>query len=480
MHAALLIDEILQLVFDFCADLPKTKPGWTFAQLARCCKAWKDPALDRLWARLDGMEPLLALLPKNSERQLPTHALPASFLANARRVRRITHTRETLSANTFHDLSPILPRLEHVALSFHGCMVHKTWTTSTRLKTINLTVGFSRAAQAVVDRSNAAASFLHQAGLCAPDLHSVQLRGRMSAALNQSVAALTRLQSLTIQSSCYLSPSTFATIATFPHLRVLEVHADHIQADEFEDMLAPESVCFPALQELTIRTGGPLLAAILTRLPVDSLTKLHLDMDKCLRGPAYMKPIFSLLAQKASTSLRELLVEDRTDFEDLEVYPPSQDFPHWYTLDVLSPLAPLKHLRRFVLRDPDFDDATLEQLAKWWPVLEHLDLGTFDPDHSVPKWKAQMTPAAYGVAAKFFARLTSLALPSIPPTSVDPEQSQQRALRCLTVGDVPNASTEGSSMVDALFTIFPSLNTLDCPTIAITDRFDTVVTGTRQ
>ncbi len=67
MHAALLIDEILQLVFDFCADLPKTEPKWTFAQLARCCRAWKDPAFDRLWARLTGVEPLLALLPKGHE-----------------------------------------------------------------------------------------------------------------------------------------------------------------------------------------------------------------------------------------------------------------------------------------------------------------------------------------------------------------------------------------------------------------------------
>ena len=62
MHIALLIDEILQLVLDHCAELPATDPEWTFAQLARCCKAWKDPALDRLWARMSGVGPLLALV----------------------------------------------------------------------------------------------------------------------------------------------------------------------------------------------------------------------------------------------------------------------------------------------------------------------------------------------------------------------------------------------------------------------------------
>ena len=46
---------------DFCADLSNADPQWTYAQLARCCRAWKDPALDRLWARLAGVGPLMAL-----------------------------------------------------------------------------------------------------------------------------------------------------------------------------------------------------------------------------------------------------------------------------------------------------------------------------------------------------------------------------------------------------------------------------------
>ena len=61
MHPALLIDEILQLVLDHCAELAEPSPRWTFAQLARCCRAWREPALDRLWARMDGVGPLLAL-----------------------------------------------------------------------------------------------------------------------------------------------------------------------------------------------------------------------------------------------------------------------------------------------------------------------------------------------------------------------------------------------------------------------------------
>ncbi len=354
-------------------------------------------------------------------------------------------------------------------------MVPQTWTTSTRLKTVSINIGFSRSVHAVLERSKAAASFLKQVGLCAPDLQSLQIRGRMSVALNESVVALASLRSLTIQSNCFLAPSTLVNIATFPSLRVLEVHASHIQADEFEELLAPEATCFPALQELTIRTEGPLLSAILHRIPVGTLTKLHVDLEKCLRGPAYMKPILELLAQKASTSLRDLTIEDRTELDELEGYLLAHDNPQWYTLDVLGPLARMNQLQRFVLRDPDATDANLEQMAKWWPQLKHLDLGTLDAEHSAPKWKAQISSAAYDTVAKSFTRLESLALPAIPPISVGPEWTQLKGLRLLTVGDVPSASADGPAIVDALLTMFPDLDTLHCPCTVISERFETVV-----
>ncbi|KAI0738523.1 hypothetical protein C8Q80DRAFT_1205911 [Daedaleopsis nitida] len=489
MHAALLIDEVLQLVFDFC-EHSETEPQWMFTQLARCCRAWKDPALDRLWARLNGVEPLLALLPKSYEKtfcRVPSER----FLANAARVRQITHSKDNLSAAIFRDLSPVLPRLETVALSFHGCMVPWKWTTSTRLKTVSIKVGFSLSSNAVVERSNAAASFLREAGRSAPDLHTLQIRGRMSAALNESVAALANLQSLTVQASCYLAPSTLAMIATFPRLRELEVHASHIDADEFEDSLPPAAHFFPALEELTIRTCGPLLTSILERLPVSTLSKLHVEMAKSIGGPSYMKPIFELLAEKASASLRELTIEDGTETDDLERYPPPPGTPRWYSLDLLSPLARMKQLRRVVMRDPDLRDGDLEVLAKWWPALEHLDLGMFDPEHFVPKWKAQMTPAAFGVAAKAFAKLERLGLPAKPPVEVDPKQAQQTTLRALMVGDVTSPAQDGRptevavdspaetidvvAVVDALLHMFPSLRTLDSPSTVLTERFVAVV-----
>jgi hypothetical protein len=60
MHRVLLIDEILRAIFGFFAyDSDHT----TLFQALRCCRAWKDPACDRLWRRLSGVAPLFALIP---------------------------------------------------------------------------------------------------------------------------------------------------------------------------------------------------------------------------------------------------------------------------------------------------------------------------------------------------------------------------------------------------------------------------------
>lgn len=67
MHCALLIDEILQDILKICSAWTEQEYRSSLCQIARCCKAWSDPALDRLWARLDSVTPLLRLLPEVSD-----------------------------------------------------------------------------------------------------------------------------------------------------------------------------------------------------------------------------------------------------------------------------------------------------------------------------------------------------------------------------------------------------------------------------
>jgi hypothetical protein len=67
MHPVLLIDELLRIILDHIdRDLNRLPVLKTFYRLAIVCRAWKDPALDYLWASLSSVDPLLALLPQVS------------------------------------------------------------------------------------------------------------------------------------------------------------------------------------------------------------------------------------------------------------------------------------------------------------------------------------------------------------------------------------------------------------------------------
>ncbi|KAG2066017.1 hypothetical protein BDR04DRAFT_1160737 [Suillus decipiens] len=66
MHLCILPPEILLQIFSIC-DLYQLQPicsRATLASLARTCRILKEPALDTLWKRIEGFEPLIACLPE--------------------------------------------------------------------------------------------------------------------------------------------------------------------------------------------------------------------------------------------------------------------------------------------------------------------------------------------------------------------------------------------------------------------------------
>ncbi|KAI0352166.1 hypothetical protein OH77DRAFT_1460967 [Trametes cingulata] len=483
MHRALLIDEILRLVFDHCVSLPDCEARWTLCQLARCCKAWKDLALDRLWSRLDGVGPLTSLLPCEEEEDMDASEIPPEFWEYAARVKQISHHR-FLEVPALDGHPGIMPRLEEVTLSFHGCMVSNAWMVSPRLKRIAVNIGYSYDAQTTIDRSNGVAMYLEQVRKTAPGLQSLRIRGRMTDSLNNAVASLSQLRNLTVHANCFLTCETLAAIATFPHLKSLNVHASSVQHADFAAALTRASApCFPALEELEIRASGSVLTVILEHLPVGNLTKLYAEVDRCPRGPGHLKGTFELLAQKASQSLKELVIEDQTELEDLEPSLRSQKSLEWYPLSLLSPLAALKELRHFALISilpAELHDADLGQLGKWWPSLQHLNLGVFDTELLPPDWQVRMTPAAFVAVAKFLPHLETLALPILPvdivassakPPAPETVVPQQTALRALAIGDVPDAAPCAKTLIQAIRSTFPSLTILNCPTHEVSELF---------
>ncbi|KAM5536613.1 hypothetical protein V8D89_009708 [Ganoderma adspersum] len=506
MHSALCIDEVLQLIFDFCGDFSDPEPKWTYGQLARCCKTWTDPALDRLWRRMGGLKPLLALLPKSDE--CTAEATPI-VEAYAKRVRHTVYAEgfvsiPSLKLSEEHGLN-VFPHLESVSLVNAGCLAPPAWIHSPLLTRVAVNLSFSRKPHSVLDRSAAVARFLPTL----PHLHTLQLRGRMSDTLNATLAVLTQLRSLTVHTGDSLGCETLAAIMTFPALQTLEVHASHIDADKLEDALScasqGEAAYFPALEELSIRTNASLLVAPLARIPVGIVRKLSLDMDgEGKVGPeTRMKPVFELLAHKAAGTLRDLLIEDRTVHDEERDDDTLAGVPaRGYAIDVLSPLARVRQLRSFTLREPDLFDKDLETMARWWPALERLDLGT--PESCVPEEseepqpegegvhgepevaqvKSQMTSEAYGIVARSFRFLESLTLSAPPPCEVAAPEERAKfvtELRSLAVGKVGDATgkVDAPAVVDALLSIFPGVKSLDCPDAEVSARFEAVVVGRR-
>ncbi|KAH9893394.1 hypothetical protein C8Q73DRAFT_531453 [Cubamyces lactineus] len=485
MHRALLIDEILQLIFDHCASLPINESRRTLYQLARCCKAWKDPALDRLWARIDSSAPLLSLLPCVDDKDMPISDIDPIFTSYACRVKEITY-RDVQKPTSADSLEMVLPRLQAVTISHGGCFVPSSWKVSPHLKHISLNIGLVHVVRRdEVAKCNSAEELLKRVHVSS--LRSLRFRGHLTPAIGNMVASFTQLTDLTLYTH-RVDCEWLAAIAKFPNLRSLSTSAMSIDPEELEHALAQTTApCFPALESLDL--GGPVatLGVAFKYMPDHKLTRFRMEADCYRHGPASFERFLEQLAKKTFKSLKELTIQDLTEYYWLE--PPMRDQmpPEWFGLSLLHPLAACKDLRKLELTlmiPPSISDTDLETLGNWWPHLEDLNLGTHDMPYLPRDWQFLMTPAALEAVAKHLPRLQQLALPFRPadllasggrPTPSE-SKPQHKTLRALAIGDVSNASACASDLVRAILAVFPSLDTLDCPAQEITEQF-AVLTG---
>jgi hypothetical protein len=71
MHHCFLIPEIVQLIYDELELEIGESPGYNrqtrraFAGLARTCRLFHEPALDRLWCYLSSLGPLVKCMPSD-------------------------------------------------------------------------------------------------------------------------------------------------------------------------------------------------------------------------------------------------------------------------------------------------------------------------------------------------------------------------------------------------------------------------------
>ncbi|KAI0664293.1 hypothetical protein C8Q70DRAFT_946738 [Cubamyces menziesii] len=485
MHRALLIDEVLQLIFDHCASLPFTESRRTFCQLARCCKAWKEPALDRLWARIDSPAPLLRLLPCVDEQDMPASDSDSVFIAYASRVKEITY-RDVQKLSSVDSLEMVLPRLQAVTISHGGCFVPNAWKFSIHLKHLSIDTGLLHDHRRVeAEKCNSAEELFQR--IHVSSLRSLRFRGQLTPALSGMLASFTQLTTLTLR-SLLMDCELLAAIATFPHLRSLTMSAIGVDHEDLEHALAQvNGPCFSALESLDLGGSVVALQVVLKYLPENKLTKFRMEADCYRHGTVSLERFLEQLVQKTSKSLRELTIQDLTDHYWLEPQMRTQMPSEWFGLSLLRSLAACKELRKLELTlmvPPMVSDTDVEILGKWWPHLEDLNLGTYDMSYLPHDWQFLMTPAVFEVVAKHLPRLRQLTLP-VRPTDLlasdgrpAPGESklQHKTLRALAIGDVPDAGACASELVQAILAIFPSLDTLDCSSQEITEQFS-VSTG---
>ncbi|KAL6309287.1 hypothetical protein BKA93DRAFT_350755 [Sparassis latifolia] len=473
MHAALLIDEILQVILGQCSDWPDQEYRRVLCQIAKCCRAWKDPALDRLWNRLDNIEPLLRLLPmqllrRNASLNYNVHVDNlANFRTYASRVRHVTH-RGALPVSPLLQSIILMPKLSHVVLRGEGCEVAPCFKTSRALRHLNITLNHynKERPHSMLLRSYAVATYLDSLNAWDVDLQTLRLRGRLSAQLSMTLASLTTLRTLLLYAGDSLTAQMLLAIANFPRLRRLDVQATHINPSTFFETLSPSAPpLFPTLQNLKISCQPDFLAALLQTLPVGVLQKVQIDTAY---SPISFHPSFERLSLIGSHSLEELCVEAFIPSDDVE-YSGAVHSDRALTISALRPLAGLKALRRFSIHGtapPDFCDGDIEQIAAWWPRLSLLNLGLIEDFHADAF--SRLTPAVFFVLAKLCRELKSLTLPvdildsalPLPPPGAHLAISLC-SLRSLSIGTAPLSLDCISVFVRHVVAAFPGVENVD-------------------
>lgn len=485
MHAVLLIDEVLETVLENCSEWDRKIYRWTLCQLARSCKAWSDPSLDRLWRKLNSAEPLLSLTSAKTQVSpiyrccliaIDTHYVQQSYAA------RVKHINFSSPPSGLHKETFLFPNLQSATLQHGGCLTPVDWLASTKLREINVVLAMTAGNEAADNQCKSLALILRQCSRATISsshtaLENLRIRGWMTPVLNEALCSLKSLRSLILHTGKSLTAQTLTAVASFPHLQQLSIHASDIDGEDLIGALLP-GVSFPSLRSLRIRGQRSLFCAILDIIPHSTLRSLYLETEDYDQGSLSWKPTFSLLASKAPDTLIDFTIDQLLEPEEITNSLFLFSIDTRLALETLHPLSALKALRRFTVDAmvlPDFTDKDIEQIGSWWPHLEHLDLGALPGvlDH-IEVWTPKITLSSLNHLAKHCASLRSLTLPldisnaaSLAAHAAEKTQgklTQQVSLRRLLVGPPP-APDAIPGFVRNVLDMFPCVEEIECTSV---------------
>ncbi|KJA28045.1 hypothetical protein HYPSUDRAFT_62437 [Hypholoma sublateritium FD-334 SS-4] len=495
MHSALLIDEILRLVFSFASE---TGPS-TLAVAARCCKAWRDPALDFLWNRLSCFKPFVLLFSGgsvvNGEFVLPSY-LPEQDLSRfnfyAGRIKhagnryelRVCFGAEAMALFHFHHKSIVLPNLSSVHISVSRCPpILIPFYFSSNLSKIDVDLGFKASSSSTDDML---CTYFTQVAESCRGLRHLSLRGHASERLNDIISRLSSLHSISLKLGATLLPKTLKAIMDFPRLSELEVHAGHIESYDVNDK-QEDCTVFTSLRKLHIRAQSTLIEDILRHIPLNTLQNIHLELDDPSPCTTFWNACFASIANKSAETLQHLSLEHH-----FEIVEPSLSIPldaaqpsnastttivttaspaaSHMTFQVVETLRVLKHLHHFscdITLPPILNDKDIERMVVWWPQLQHFELGSSLPTEELQvSQRPQMTPGCLHFFASQLSQLRKLILPltidddtNLSTNTLQLEKANE--LQSLTIAQL--STTTPNDVARYLHTLFPSLKSLEGP-----------------
>ena len=510
MHSALLIDEILRNIFDLCSYHDRRRHTLVCASLS--CKSWRDPALDLVWDRLTSFEPLLLLLPgvlvidgkyvclnlrpigevNHICLQLLSRIIYPEdlvvFRSYARRVKHVSYRRELKVHPTIYNIfehflsldANAFPVLASVHIYFPRCSRgFLPVPLSHSLRSLDFDLGFKFRDPRI---DSMLCHYLEQVGVLCPQLQQVNLRGFASQRLNHTLSTFTNIQTLSLQLGHSLSFTTLRSIMAFPRLLDLEVHAGHIEPDEFDNIIGPQDyIPFQLLSKLHIRAKTPQIRALFRHLQPNTLRHLHIDLQDDVPSATSWTKIFELINDKAS-SLVCLRLEHQFEIPHLQASVSTDTTQNasyntvvanygnlYMNLGTMETLRNLKHLRHFVcdVTIPFVvNDKDIEKIVSWWPDIEHIDLGFVPESDEIGfAWPTQLTVASLVFFAKHCLKLERLVMPlklcdrSLPIKPID--LAPPNSLRSLAIAQL--TTSQPLKIATYLHNLFPHLACLDGP-----------------
>ncbi|SJL04023.1 uncharacterized protein ARMOST_07380 [Armillaria ostoyae] len=396
MHQVLLIDEILQEIFHWCSVLEVN----VLTQAARTCQAWKEPALDALYRELPSVEPLWTLLPSlKGDKVIPSDELRV-FRSYARRVRHITHTARSakgpLNPSIYAALCGkngyIFPNLTTTKFKLSNGS-HPSLCLSPRLRDLQLDVGF-----AVKDTSSGGLEYLREVALVACHLQSLTFRGLVPAQLNSIIPSMSTLHTLLLRTGRSVTADIIASISMLPHLNYLELHAQHLEASQIEDIWCSASgpLRFPLLQNLRLRSTPDFAILILQNMQSTALHTLSLDIETRDQTTPFWLALFNVMQERFSSSLEHVSITHHLELDhDIPLNIDLINTIDFAALRSLARLRDLRHLHFDTTVPMDISTEDVTQMVTWWPHLKHLEMwpeSVVDCDENSPRINSGSSP----------------------------------------------------------------------------------------